>query len=234
MKILPRSTWTAAPNRRAGRTLLAAEVTAITVHYPAAGNVMLAGQSEAQIARRLRGYRKLHMDPPRNWADIGYNYAIDGAGCVWDLTGLNRGAHAGTAAGNRQSVGVLMIVGNNETPTPAMLEAFRDLRQWIIDRLPKATQVRPHSSWVATACPGKKLRALIEDGALTQEDDDMPTPEDIWNWDGIPIQVPANTPERIAKNPNWTPRSVLATMLRKQAEQGELLEKIMEQLEKQQ
>ncbi len=169
--ILPRSAWTATPNGRSGRGLLASEVTAITVHYPASGNISHAGETKAKTAARLEEWRKLHTRPPRSWADIGYNYAIDQAGRVWDLTGLNRGAHAGTTAGNRTSVGVLLIVGDNETPSSALTAAFRALRTWIITRLPKATKVRPHSSWTSTSCPGVKVRQLIESGDLTRDPD---------------------------------------------------------------
>lgn len=221
MKILPRGTWTTTKNGRAGRTLLPSEVTAITVHYPGSGNVTLKNQTQAQIAARLRGYRDLHISAPRNWADIGYNYAVDGQGRVWDLTGLNRGAHAGTAAGNRTSVGVLLIVGNKETPPPEMLTAFRDLRAWIITKLPGATRVRPHSSWVGTECPGDKLRALIANGTLTQEDD-MPLSDDdiqriakaVWTADLIAIEAPVGTEESRKKNPTWQARSVLTNLLK--------------------
>jgi len=172
--IIPRSEWTSTPNRRAGRDLKPSEVTAIAVHYPATGNTKHKGETKAQTAARLRGWRELHVRPPRSWADIGYNYAIDQAGRVWDLTGLNRGAHAGTAKANRESVGVLLIVGNKETPTDAMLASFRELRAWIIKRLPKAAEVRPHSSYVSTACPGDKIRRLIASGELTRDPDVVP------------------------------------------------------------
>lgn len=67
--------------------------------------------------------------------------------------------------------------------------------------------------------------------AIDYQEDELPEPKDIWLWDGIPIQEPANTAENIAKNPNWSPKSVLSTMLREQAKQTILLEKLVARLE---
>lgn len=165
--ILPRSAWISTPNRRAGRDLKPSEVTAIALHYPATGATRHLGESKAKTAERLREWRALHVRAPRSWADMGYNYAVDQAGRIWDLTGLNRGAHAGTAKANRESVGVLLIVGDSEAPSPAMIQAVRDLRSWVLTKLPKAKAVRPHSSYVGTGCPGDRVRALIASGAFT-------------------------------------------------------------------
>lgn len=187
--IIPRSDWTSTPNRRAGRALQPSEVSAIAVHYPATGNMKHMGETKAQTAARLRAWRDLHVRAPRSWADIGYNYAVDQTGRIWDLTGLNRGAHAGTAKANRESVGVLLIVGDNESPSTAMVAAFRELRAWIIRRLPKATGVRPHSSYVSTGCPGDAVRRLIASGTLSRapqaaDDTTKPKPEnpDVVKW----------------------------------------------------
>lgn len=183
--ILSRSAWTKTPNGRAGRDLKRGDVSAIAVHYPASGNMRHAGESQTRTAQRLEEWRKLHTRAPRSWADIGYNYAVDQAGRVWDLTGLNRGAHAGTAKANRESVGVLLIVGNSERPTAAMLAAFRELRSWIIGKLPKATAVRPHSYYVGTGCPGNTVRALIASGELTAAPS-KPTPKPKPDKDVVP------------------------------------------------
>lgn len=175
--ILKRSEWTSTPNRRAGRTLLPSEVTAIALHYPGTGNIRHEGESKDYTAKRLRVWRDLHIRAPRSWADIGYNYAVDQAGRIWYLTGLNRGAHAGTAEANRESVGVLLIVGDKEQPTQAMIDAVRSLRAEILKELPKATEVRPHSSYTATGCPGDPVRKLIADGVFTGKSAAQPKPD---------------------------------------------------------
>ena len=125
--ILPRSAWTKTPNNRP-TPLTAASTTSISLHYPAVGKVTLAGESQSKTAQRLEGWRKLHVGPSRGWRDIGYNYAVDQAGRIWFLTGLRQGAHAGTNAGNQTSVGVLLVLGDNEAPTDAMIAGVRSLR----------------------------------------------------------------------------------------------------------
>lgn len=172
---LPRTSWTSAKNGRAGRPLNPNKVTAMTVHYPADGNVTLARLTQAETAARLRGYRAHHINH-NGWADIGYNYAIDGAGRVWDLTGDNIGAHAGDA-GNPTSLGVLFLVGDAETPTVAAIAAFNDLRKKKLQTFTRATKVQGHQQVPgnSTSCPGGPLMALIRSGALT---DTAPAPAD--------------------------------------------------------
>jgi hypothetical protein len=62
--------------------------------------------------------------------------------------------------------------------------------------------------------------------AKSQLEDDMPEPKDLWEWDGIPIEVPAASAEAIAGNPNWSPKSVLAVLLREQAKQTQQIAKL--------
>lgn len=173
VNILPRSAWTTARNGRAGRPMSASRMFGVAIHYPAAGNVTYRGRTREQVAALLRGWRSFHVNT-RGWADIGYNFAIDGQGRIWDLTGFNIGAHAG-AIGNPTRVGVLFIVGNNEQPSAAMLAAFRDLRAHVVARYPKATAVEGHQQVPgnATACPGAPIMALIRSGELTKP----PTPD---------------------------------------------------------
>jgi hypothetical protein len=178
---MPRSAWTS--TKPAGVNLPASNVTRLNVHYPASGNVVMAGFTAAQVASRLRGWRDYHVNV-RGWADIGYNMAIDGAGRIWTLRGIDRvGAHsasAGNPSENRYSIGVLFVVGNTERPTKAAIEAFRQLRADILKRSPKATIVRGHQQvpGASTACPGGPLMDLIRDGVLVGAPPNEPTPPD--------------------------------------------------------
>lgn len=167
VEILPRSAWTTTPNGRANRPLSPGRVDALTLHYPAAGNTPLARLSKAQVAERLRGWRNYHVG--KDWADIGYNYAVDGAGRIWFLTGPNVGAHA-SAVGNTTSVGVLLVLANTEEPTVKMLAALRALRAHLIDGpLPNARRVQGHQQVPgnATSCPGVPVMKVIRSGVLT-------------------------------------------------------------------
>lgn len=165
--ILPRTAWTTTRNGRAGRPLQASKVYGIAIHYPAAGNVTYRNYSQAQVAGLLRGWRAYHTG--KGWADIGYNFAVDGAGRVWDLTGFNIGAHAG-AIGNPSRVGVLFVLGNGEAPSAAMIEGFQDLRRHVLGKYPKAVHVEGHQQVPgnATACPGQAVMSLIASGAILE------------------------------------------------------------------
>ena len=167
-KILARSAWTTTPNKRANRPLDPKKVNAITIHYPADGNVKLAALSKDDVAKRLSGYRNHHVNN-RKWVDIGYNYAIDGSGRIWFLTGMTVGAHA-NKAGNPTSVGVLFVLGNKEKPTQAQINAFKDLRAHVLKTLPKATKVQGHQQVPGnnTSCPGAEMMKLIKSGELTK------------------------------------------------------------------
>ena len=59
--------------------------------------------------------------------------------------------------------------------------------------------------------------------AKSQQEDEMPEPQDLWNWDGIPIEEPVTSAANIAANPNWSPKSVLAVKLREQAKQTQAM-----------
>lgn len=124
-------------------------------------------------------------------SDIGYNFAVTQAGGAWDLRGLRRvGAHSASPSNpdaNYEWIGVLFILGDEEEPTHAMIEAFRALRfDVILDEFPHATAIRGHQDvpGAQTACPGPYVLGLIDEGVLTQrpetgDDEDMPTAEEI-------------------------------------------------------
>lgn len=166
---IPRAAWTATAPSSNGRWR---DVLGVAVHYPADGNVTNADLTQSQVAAKLRGYRNYHVNT-RGWGDIGYNFAVDQAGRVWELRGMdNVGAHCASRSNpdaNTRYVGVLFVVGNAEQPTAAAVEAFKDLRTRILARFPAAVQVVGHGQvpGAQTACPGQHLLALAGDGTLT-------------------------------------------------------------------
>ena len=197
-RILPRSEWTPSENGRAGRPLDPTRVTAFTVHYPGDGDVSYRGLSESEVGAKLRAYREHHV--ARGWADIGYNYAIDQSGRTWFLTGDTVGAHSGTV-GNPSSIGVLFVIGNNESPTPAAVAAFRSLRAEKLRTFSRALTVQGHQEVPGnqTACPGPALMALVRAGTLAADLEPAPEPEP---------DVPSPEPVR-SRRPSLTrPRSL--------------------------
>src|SRR5690606_41011770 len=68
------------------------------------------------------GYRRQHVNG-NGWKDIAYNVAVDQRGNVWTLRGVSKQSGAnGTTAANRSHGAVLLLVGNNEQPSAAMID----------------------------------------------------------------------------------------------------------------
>lgn len=160
---LPRSAWTSTPNKRGGRPIVRA-LKGLTLHWPADGSNM-ADYTQEQVAEKLRTYRNLHVNG-NGWIDIGYNFAVDQAGRIWDLTGINQGAHAGTNKGNQTTVGVLLVYGMGESPSQAMIDGVRRLRKWLLTQNGDADEVFGHRDHKSTTCPGQPAYNLIHQGAF--------------------------------------------------------------------
>lgn len=161
-RILPRSRWTTTTS--AAVPAKAAQIEGVALHYPGTpGRIGL--ESEAQTAARLEGYRRQHVNA-NGWKDIAYNVAVDQRGNVWTLRGVSRQAGAnGTTAGNRAYGAILMLIGNSETPTAAMIAGVQYAARLWDARYKGVKYMRPHSYFVRTACPGSSVRRLLNDGS---------------------------------------------------------------------
>jgi hypothetical protein len=167
---LPRSAWTS--SGASGDTLGGRFLRGVAVHWPGTSQDVIGDPGQADIAERLRHYRSYHLG--KGWRDIGYNVAIDQAGRVWMARstlwhGNLVGAHCASDANpdaNREYVGVLLLLGDREPLSPAMIRAFRD---WYHNRfLPvwrDRFDVRGHGQvpGASTSCPGPYARALMGD-----------------------------------------------------------------------
>jgi LysM repeat protein len=69
--------------------------------------------------------------------------------------------------GNQTHQAVQFMLGGSEKPTAGMLQAWYDLRFNLRGRGVGA-EIRPHSSFLSTSCPGNYLRGLINDGTLAK------------------------------------------------------------------
>jgi hypothetical protein len=115
-------------------------------------------------AARVRGMQRFHMET-RGWLDVAYNHVFCRHGYVFVGRGFGaRSAANGTNDVNDHYFAVCFLGDDSAGRADVTPEARRALRQLIAEyrrRYPKATQVRPHSDFVATQCPGDELRALI-------------------------------------------------------------------------
>jgi hypothetical protein len=177
---LPRSAWTDVPKPAGLTPLDPGEVVGDAQHWPgeADGDVYFARMTRAQIADYLEGIRRYHVNM-HGWTDIAYLTAIDPAGRVWDLRGIeHRSAANGDTIPNQRYGATLWLVGPNEEPTDAQITASQTHRQdrWLA-RYPHAVQVKRHADVrpEGTECPGPHVGALVANGTLTQPpEEDMP------------------------------------------------------------
>jgi hypothetical protein len=132
----------------------------ITVHHD--GMAPFSDPSREGAASRLESIRRAHRGS--NWGDIGYHFAIDRGGRVWEGRALAyQGAHVKDH--NEGNVGVVLL-GNfdEQRPSAAQIEALREH----VNRLMRvfhvsADRLRTHQEWAPTACPGRSLqRHMVE------------------------------------------------------------------------
>jgi len=174
-QFMSRSAWTSAP--RGGALLTGTKLVGLADHWPGTTTDAFGVESAERVAARLRGWWDFHVNT-RGWSDIGYNFAVDQAGRVWDLRGLTRvGAHAASDANpdaNHEWVGVLFILGDREEPTEAMVRAFQDFRFGVfLPRWPGRLALTGHGRapgvpGAQTSCPGPYVAEKIIDGTLAK------------------------------------------------------------------
>lgn len=157
LTILPRRTWTThSPDAR--KSVAMDGVKRLTVHHTGIASASLRTMEHAK--KHLRGIALEHRR--RGWADIGYHYAIDPAGRVWEARPANlQGAHV--RGENEHNLGVVLL-GNFEveTPTAAARESLDRLAAMLLKRHSlSAEHLHTHRELAATLCPGRALQAHV-------------------------------------------------------------------------
>lgn len=163
--VLSRADWGAAKPQ--GELQAMRPPTRITLHHSGGKNAV-DGDREA-AARIVRAIQTEHLRT-RGWSDIGYHFAVDRAGRIWEGRPVTQqGAHAGSSAANDRNVGIVCL-GNfdQQSPSPAQLESLGRLVGALRARYGiKRAQVLSHNEVRGdcglgpTSCPGKGLGAWL-------------------------------------------------------------------------
>lgn len=158
----PRERWTSARPRTSDMRRNPTSLTDITIHHDGLGTP-LSSTTEGASKARLDLIRRAHVG--QGWSDIGYHFAIDRGGRVWQCRPLEwEGAHV--KSHNPGNIGIL-VAGNFmiERPTTAQLDALNSFvnmtrRTYGIP----VSRVRTHCEWkdAATSCPGKHLQPKVQ------------------------------------------------------------------------
>jgi hypothetical protein len=120
----------------------------------------------AGCARRVRSIQAFHMDG-NGWADIAYSYVACKHGFVFEGRGRGvRTAAQGTDSGNAAFHAVCFLGDDSagrDDVTDAGREAVEAAVRWC-NLWSAASEVRPHSWFHPTGCPGDQLRAWVDAG----------------------------------------------------------------------
>lgn len=190
MKLQKRSAfgWGASGAARANPTR------GLVVHYDGS-NQGLARKAHSACVSYWKATRRFHMGPARGWADIGYSYGACPHGYVMEGRGLDR-IQAAQPGGNDTWYSVTLMSGPGEDPTPAQIDAVRQLRQWLMGK-GVAGAVRGHRDFIPTSCPGDRLYRLVTSGAFakapSEEDDDMQLTDTVKIKDWVRKRWPKDT-----------------------------------------
>jgi len=133
----------------------------ITVHHD--GMEPFFATDTRSVSAHLENIRRLHRR--KGWGDIGYHFAVDPAGRVWEGRSLGwQGAHVKDH--NPGNIGIV-VLGNfdHQAPSEAQLAGIRRhvtalMRVYNVPM----SRVHTHREWSGanTACPGANLQRSLE------------------------------------------------------------------------
>jgi hypothetical protein len=159
--MVKRSEWGARRARRRER-LDPSRIRGVALHY--SGMNADEQRDHRKCAGRLRAMQRYHMDE-NGWLDAAYNHVLCGHGYVFVVRGFGiRSAANGTTYANDRYYAVCFLgddTAGRADVTPDAYAALGQLLRAYDRRIPRRLQVRPHSEFVATSCPGEELRRYI-------------------------------------------------------------------------
>ena len=162
MQVTTREDWGAMPPKKGFSKL--GEVKGLVVHWSA---YPTAKTKESELAQ-LTQIQNLHQND-RGWNDIAYNYCVGDSGNIYEARGkgFRSAAQGGNTReevnyNNKHYVAVCWLGGSNpdDQPSKEAVIAVKELWKEV------GGEIRPHSSFKSTSCPGDAWRKWI-DGRLT-------------------------------------------------------------------
>ena len=165
--IIPRTAWQDPKMPVKGPAMRLSTIRLIPAHYTAAANV------PSNTTAYLRSIQRDYTTNRRY--SIGYNFAIDQQGLVYECRGFDIKC-AANAGHNEETIAVLCLVDGNQPMNAAMVTAFKALGAEIQRRCGRSLTVVCHCDIGKTACPGDGIIAQVKAGKLTPGDTPVPQP----------------------------------------------------------
>jgi len=156
--VIPRGSWTSGHTKEWLADPMS-PIRRITIHHDAI-SPRPSGRY-ADSVRRLNAIRSGHLS--HRWADIGYHYAIDPAGRVWQGRPLiYQGAHVKDQ--NPGNIGIV-VFGNHQKVRPTEA-SMRSLNRLVAHEMARfgvpIDRVLTHRELAPTACPGRFLQIRMD------------------------------------------------------------------------
>ena len=165
MNVITRDMWRAKPNKTKFSKL--GEVKGLVVHW-SAYPIAVGNQAEMDQVKKIQA---LHQND-RGWNDIAYNFLVGDTGQIYEGRGWgNRSAAQGGNSreeinfNNKHYVAVCWLGGVNPTDKPSA-KAIESVK-WLYSQV--GGELRPHSSFKQTDCPGDAWRQHIIEGLVTNK-----------------------------------------------------------------
>lgn len=191
MDIVSRADW-GARNPKTTTALDLDQLRGMAVHYSASGAD--SPDDHARCAGRVKAIQAYHMDS-NGWADLAYNWLVCKHGSIFEGRGWGlRSAAQGTNPGNDHYHATCFLGADRDGRDDVLPAGRLALHEIIAEsraRYPHAWEVRPHSDFRATACPGNELRAWLGAGLPIDQAGNRPAdmPTDLIVVNARPVDI---------------------------------------------
>jgi hypothetical protein len=195
----PRSSWVDPRYPVTGPATNWGRVDTAVIHYTAADNLIDGdpGEHASNLPAYIRSINKAYWTDPKRGYAIGYWWAVDWLGGVWQLRGWDIKS-AANATHNEHTAPILVLVDGNDGATPKAAASIRALVAETERIAGRTVAITGHGqlTGAATQCPGAGLRFQIAVGHFTPRPDPIPEPPKdddmkpiVTTWEGEPWPI---------------------------------------------
>ncbi len=168
----------------------------MVAHYDGSRGFLTRWRSggHAECIKMWRNTRDQHING-NGWRDIGYAYFVCPDRVVFEGRGVDRiqAAELPTAGkrqgGNTRYVAVTFATGPGEMPEDGQIQAWHDLRDWLMSTQGVSAAVYGHEDFTSTDCPGAVIYALRDNKLKTRPDGGVTLPP-VVKEDPVAIALP--------------------------------------------